>query len=165
MPAGISAIVPLATTTLANSSAYTVTFSSIASGYRDYMIVINGTTTSSSQIGIRFNGDTGNNYYTTSADGTGNAVQAYNIQQSLAYVSCLSALFDTNRASAIIHVLDATATDKHKTVLLRGGNPNQRVTMNVARWTNTAAVSSFTLNSLNYQWATGTTMSLYGVTS
>ena len=62
---------PIATSTLGSAQA-TVTFSSIVGTYRDLVLIINSTPTTSNVTGnMRFNSDTGVNYYMTGMRGNG----------------------------------------------------------------------------------------------
>ena len=91
----------LATTTL-GSSASSVTFGSIPQGYRDLMLVISGTVTSSNiTLAIRFNGDTGSNYFSVNMRGNGSAASSTSWSSiSLGYHGA----FDTNQGSSIINI-------------------------------------------------------------
>ena len=76
----------LATVTLA-SSASTVSFSGIPSGYKHLQIRYSLTAAAAADTTIRFNGDTGSNYSSHLVRGSGTAAQAYSYtSQSAAYV-------------------------------------------------------------------------------
>jgi hypothetical protein len=153
----------LATVTLGTTAA-SVTFSSIPATYRDLIVVYNGNITASSTLGAyRFNGDTGSNYtgvYTANAaSGTRATTSSDFYFQGTTGIS-----------TAIIQVMDYSATDKHKTALVRSGNLAEWVQMYANRWANTAAITSMTLLPIDAStfaptstWATGTTFNLYGV--
>jgi hypothetical protein len=64
MPAGVSAITPLANITL-GSAAASVTFSSIAATYKDlYLVAQTGLSSAGQTVNVQFNNDTGANYNT-----------------------------------------------------------------------------------------------------
>lgn len=66
----------------------------------------------------------------------------------------------------IIHLMDYSATDKHKTFLARTDGANDSTQAIVTRWANTAAITSiaFALYGGN-NMAAGTSMALYGVSA
>jgi hypothetical protein len=63
-------------------------------------------------------------------------------------------------------IMDYSATDKHKTVLMRVGNTSYATTMAAGRWANTAAVTGvqfFSPGGANF--TAGSTFTLYGVSA
>ena len=70
-----STYTPIATTTL-GSAAADVTFSSISSAYTDLFLAINCGAAGVTDMGIRFNSDTGSNYSLTYIRGTGSAASS-----------------------------------------------------------------------------------------
>jgi hypothetical protein len=66
----------------------------------------------------------------------------------------------------LIQIMDYSANDKHKTVLIRQSEANLgNVTATAARWANTAAVTSITFLLVGGNLQAGTTISLYGIAS
>jgi hypothetical protein len=156
---------PLATVTL-GSSASSVTFSSIPATYRDLILVVAGEPTSGGGgIGrVRFNSDTGSNYSIVTAEGTGSAAQSGSLTTTFMPFSFhRSTVLDGFFNPHIIQVMDYSATDKHKSVLLRANASSNGVVMTAGRWANTSAITivSFTIESGS--WDTGSTFNLYGV--
>lgn len=151
---------PLATVTLA-SSASSVTFSNIPSTYRDLILVIQGTNTSSGNSRLRVNGDSGNNYNQVRMYGAGGAGSdsASNIDSL-----DMSSMTTSSGYQAVIQLMDYSATDKHKTILSRTQESNiSAVLANAGRWANTAAITSITMFTSSGSYATGTTLNLYGI--
>lgn len=152
----------LANITLANSTTTTVTFSSISGSYRDLLIVWSGTTQST--FGNRFymNNDQSNgNYFNVAGWGNGSSVFGTNVQNPQISPDIQST---TVQNQSLIHIMDYAQTDKHKTIISRADVPNSGVVMQVTRWANTAAVTSVVVNNAAV-WNSGTTISLYGVSS
>lgn len=153
----------LATLTLTGTDS-SITFGSIPSGYRDLLLVVAGTTNESrgTETGLRLNSDSSSNYAQVKMAGSGSS--AYSNAGSGTYAT-VAIHVAPNLFQTIIQVMDYSATDKHKTILARSGNPSSDGTMAVAnRWGNTAAVTSLTL--VNYwgeAFKSGTTFDLYGV--
>jgi hypothetical protein len=150
---------PLATVTL-GSSASSVTFSSIPATYRDLIFIIDGNLVSSSDnVTVRYNGDSGSNY--SSVEMSGNGSTTFSGTQSGTQASVGAAY--TNRGTNIIQVMDYTSTDKHKTGISRFSTAGNAVGAFASRWANTAAVTSVRIGLTAQSFATGTTFSLYGV--
>jgi hypothetical protein len=152
---------PLATVTL-GSSAASVTFSSIPAIYRDLILIVNGSsTTSQANLAIRYNSDSGSNYSYVEMYGNGSSAVSTSSTLSYAYSGNLF----TNLVMGVVQVMDYSATDKHKTLLSRSSAPSNQVAAIASRWANTAAITSLqvlALDSTN-NFASGSTFSLYGV--
>lgn len=155
-----SALVALATTTLASSSA-TVTFSSISGAYRDLRLVVSGTATAGGNMTIIFNGDSGANYSYVQAYGTGSAAQSASSSANADF----SGVFYTNPTIMTYDFMDYSATDKHKTNINRGSAASNLVSMSVGRWASTSAITRIDIGHGSGSYAAGTTFSLYGIAS
>ena len=70
-----------------------------------------------------------------------------------------------NRQAGIVQIMDYSATDKHKTLLFRGGGPATGVGASATRWSNTAAITSIKLINTAGTLDTGFTLTLYAVIS
>jgi len=158
-----TALTPLATTTLASSSA-TVTFSSISGSYRDLRLVITGSTSNNSDIQMRFNSDSGANYSFVYMGGNGSSAASGSNTGQPGVV--LDAYFwrSTDQSMIVADIMDYTATDKHKTVLSRNNVTAGGTDAFANRWANTAAITSITLVS-TWNWNVGSTFSLFGVSA
>ena len=154
-------------TALANitltSTASSVTFGSIPSGYRDLRIVANAKLTSSSgTYWIRLNADTGTNYSDVVMYGIGSGSGTSNARtsQTVAYAGAI----DTSDSMMIAQVMDSGANDKHKTILIRENQPDSWVEARAARWGSNTVVASVTIgNDSGQTFAIGSTFELYGV--
>jgi hypothetical protein len=153
---------PLATVTL-GSSASSVSFSSIPATYRDLVLVVSGTTSTGAGAPTRFNGDSGSNYSQVFAAGDGSSP----FSSSGSGTSLEIGFFTANPAMSITQIMDYSATDKHKTVLVRYGSPaSSNVTaMRAARWANTSAITSLAITLGSGSFLTGSTFNLYGIAS
>jgi hypothetical protein len=150
----------LATVTL-GSSASSVTFANIGSGYRDLILVANGKFSSSnSLVRIRVgNGslDTGSNYTSVYANSTPESQSATETYWTLGR-------WDNVEGAMITHIMDYSATDKHKAALSRRGSASfSNVQMNASRWANTAAITTVSVLSTDNTFASGSTFNLFGV--
>lgn len=162
--------IPMANITL-GSSATSVTFSSISQAYRDLVLVQTLKSVSGSyQADIIFNND---NYPNTNynlvymfGDGASTGSGTSNNQNQLA-LDVFGAVGTTDGFNAITHIMDYSATDKHKSVLFRGNKSATGVEAVAGRWASTAAITSLrcSLSNTNGTFAAGSTFALYGIAS
>lgn len=157
-----SAWTPIANTTLGSNTG-SVTFSSIVGSYRDLVLVVQGTTTSGQNVTLQFNSDTGNNYSIVYMAG-GNAGQSTNSVTTTYMYANYYANWDTTQANITANIMDYTATDKHKSVLIRDNSTSTYTEAIAGRWANTAAITSIKVAASSL-FATGTTFALYGVSA
>jgi len=152
----------IATTTLGSAQA-SVTFSSITSAYTDLVLIINGTMSSSeNSLGMRFNGDTTNNYSTTALYGDGASSATLRFSSGVEMYIGRSRV--TNNSTSIIQIQNYSNTTTYKTVLSRG-NSSAIVMAQVNLWRNTAAVTSIFVKGFSdfANFASGSTFTLYGI--
>ena len=155
-----STYVALATTTLASASS-SVTFSSIpTSGYRDLVLVINGASSGTSMVGLRFNGDTTTAYSYVLMLGTGSTTDS--ASASSQDEGRIGVFWSTPNVLTS-QIQDYSATDKHKTILSRANNTSNRVSATATRWGNTDAIHTVTVVNEVSAFTIGTTLSLYGI--
>ena len=155
-----TAWVPLATITL-SSSAASVTFGSIPSGYRDLVLTITGATTSSDTvIKMNFNNDTADVYaYVQMYGETSGAGSDSNTLENIFAIMGGTGSIGT----VVFNIMDYSATDKHKTVLARENNLGISWTgARTTRWPSTAAINEIDLTPRSGSFATGCVVSLYG---
>lgn len=146
-----------------SSSAASVTFGSIPGTYRDLVLVIDGTVSSADTLGLRFNSDSGNNYFSVSMNGNGSTASSGSwTSVSSGYFG----IFYTTQSNAIINIMDYSATDKHKTFISRSNNAGNLVRAHATRWASTNAITSVTLTSFGgVNYSSGSTFALYGIES
>jgi hypothetical protein len=152
---------PLANITL-GSSAATITFGSIPATYRDLIVVLTPTTASQTDLFLRLNGDTGNNYYDQRMRGSGTAAVATVRGAQPRSLIAEGAQPGNNISVHIINFLDYSQTNKHKTILSRSNNAGLGVEATASRWASTAAMTSFQF-STGSTFNAGTTAALYGI--
>jgi len=153
--------VALATTTLASTDSQ-IDFTSIPSTYRDLVIVIDtGVTAGAYDIRMFFNADTSTgNYSRVVAWGNGGSVGSLTGAEQITYYG---APRDTQNSTNFVQVMDYSATDKHKTSLVRSNNSASGLDMIASRWANTAAITSVRLLPSANSFTIGSTFSLYGI--
>ena len=153
---------PLANLTL-SSAAASVTFSSISQAYRDLVLVVEGWVTARTTQLITLNADTTDaNYSSVYAYGSG--ASATSSSGANRWTNEVFENSSTNRSILKLQLMDYSATDKHKTILIRADNayPNG-VEMRAMRWANTAAVTTIALTASGTTWGANTSFALYGI--
>lgn len=149
------------------SSAASVTFSSIPATYRDLIIVINATAAVDFAIpAIRLNSDTGSNYSTVlmAGESGGPISQSLTSTRYFPNYRASTGAGTTRPLITLVHIMDYSATDKHKTFLSRG-NTSEGVEAGAGRWANTAAVNTVQVLTADQNFATGSSFYLYGIVS
>lgn len=171
MPAGVSAWTPLANITLTGTQT-TVTFSSISGSYRDLILVGANvlSSTNNEHMQFRINSDSGANYNMVTARGDGSSTASSSSSNTTeANFGTFVMPNTTSPSNFVLHFLDYSATDKHKTVLARSDNANSTfpgASMTAIRWASTSAITSITLRfQSTATYAVGSSFALYGVSS
>lgn len=165
----LQSITPLSTITL-QGAATEVTFSGIPSNYRDltFSVSILGTVNDQSCV-MQFNGDTNGNYANVRMAGWGASYGTNSTGTNYIFVSGYNYGVATSGALTIAQgsIMDYSATDKHKTTLIRSrssrNDGNTDTAAGAARWANSAeAVSSIKFYLTSGSFVAGSTFSLYG---
>jgi len=166
-----SAYFPIATTTLATSTA-SVTFSSIPTDYTHLQLrgIMRNTNQNSFVLRARFNSDTGSNYarHTLKGEGTTPSATAETTQTSISFddMSPVSGNTANVFGGIIWDILDYANTNKYKTSRTVGGfNPNGggRILFDSALWQSTTAVSSISIFMASDNLAQYSSFTLYGI--
>lgn len=151
--------VPLATTTL-SSSASSVTFASIPSGYKDLTLVVQANNTTTDEgTRVRINGDSGSNYAYSYMRGNGSTPTS--ASGTTSYVPG-SDNFSAVGSMGVYEFLDCSATDKHKAILTRGGTAVDDTKFYFTRWANLNAIFALEISPTANLFASGSTFSLWG---
>ena len=154
----------IATQTL-GAAAATVTFSSIPATYTDLVLVISGKYSSNddSSPSIRFNNDTSSNYSETRLDGNGTSASSGRQSNQTAI---LVASMSGTESISIVNIMNYANATTYKTTISRGNTSQYRVRAYAGLWRSTAAINRIDiLNNGTYNFATGSTFSLYGIAS
>jgi hypothetical protein len=145
-----------------------ITFTSIPSTYTDLIIVANviGFSTGGNIFGMRFNGDTANNYSGTAVIGTGSAAQSSRYSTiGAAPIGGQNNGTGTGQATVTASIQNYSNTTTFKTVLSRFSSSTQQAEADVALWRSTAAINSVEVYVFGggTTMSTGSTFSLYGI--
>ena len=145
--------VALATVTLAGTDSEIV-FSSITATYRDLVIVSNCVGAGDENLTPKINGSSSNFSWVQMTSAPGSSSGSNN---SIGRVS-------TSRNFLMLQFFDYSATDKHKTFLVRTEVSGSEARQLAARWAQTTAINEISLGiRLGYNFAIGSTFSLYGI--
>lgn len=155
---------PIATTTLGSAQS-SVTFSSLGS-YTDIFLRVTATndTPATSNMQLRFNGDTGTNYSYTRLLGNGSSASSSNgaNQTAMAFAYYADDPNDFGVMEANIQNFSNTTT--YKPVISRGSVATVMVSAYVGTWRSTAAITSITiLNSSGVNFKAGSTFTIWGI--
>ena len=157
---------PLATITLTGTDSEVV-FASIPSSFRDLILVIQAkSTTGNPAVTARFNSDNTANYpyVRMTGSGSGSGASASITTDTFLNLAAAFGINTSGNGNIIAQIMDYSATDKHKTVLVRNGDAGLGVEAIAGRWASTSAITSVTVfNTGSISFATGSTFSLYGV--
>jgi len=156
--------VPIATQTL-STAASSITFSSIPSTYTDLRLVIVATGSTTNDINLTFNSDSGSNYSRTYFDGTGSAVGLYS-GTSTTFIYLDSAALSTTIPQMYTADIFSYSGSTYKTLLYSGSedkNGSGQVLRGVGLWRSTAAITSLSLATGGGNYNSGTTATLWGI--
>ncbi len=164
MPAG-STYTPIYSTTLSSAVA-DYTFSSIPGTYTDLIVIINGGTSSSGQsIGMRFNGDSGNNYYSVDMWGNGTS-PSFSRLASTSFIRVVGRGIGTDSSlidNSVTHIQSYSSSSLKKAVINRS-TVSGGVTASGGKWNSASAITSITFFGEGpSNLITGTTIALYGI--
>jgi hypothetical protein len=151
----------LATITIAVTDTEIV-FASIPATYRDLVLVVSGqSTAANANMQARFNSDAGSNYSWVFMGGDGSST----FSGTGSGTSGDWGNFPNAQSVSVFQIMDYSATDKHKTTLVRSNTTATYAIAYANRWANTAAITSIslTVSGVANMFAAGTTLSLFGI--
>jgi hypothetical protein len=146
------------------SAAASVTFSSIPADYRDLVLVFNGSTTFSGlgQLQLVYNSNTGDVYKRVNMTGNGSSADSGGGSNSNVVVGNTN---NTTLSLSIIQIMDYSATDKHKTSLIRNNNSAINTEAAAVRFESTSVITSILAQTNATSFAAGSTFYLYAIES
>lgn len=156
---------PISTTTLANSTTFEITLSSIPQTYTDLILVINGRQESATTIKLQYNSDTGSNYSYLRLASNNNTLVHENYNNITNQPFALG--YANWTYNAILHLMNYSNTTTYKTTLSRSNDVTTKLALFYnGMWRSTAAINSiriFTDNPSATYFTAGTTFTLYGI--
>ena len=156
----VNTYVALATYTVSGSSTNSVTISSLPTGYKHLVLIINGgATIDGVDPRLQFNGDTGSNYRFVWA---GNASGSQAASTSIA-LSINGRLDTTEREQVTKVFINDYRGSRNKGAVSQAINAGGGVDMICGYWNTDNAINSLTIFSSTNYFQDATTISLYGV--
>ena len=156
-----STYTPIATVTISGTpSSYT--FSSVPQTYTD-LILIRCAPSNSGGIALgslHFNGDTAGNYSFTRLTGDGSSASSDSVAS---YGGIASGLSYSGQFTEIWNIMNYSNTTTYKTTINKSPVVQSLVRYGLGVWKSTAAINSVTINDGNTAFATGGTITLYGI--
>jgi hypothetical protein len=157
---------PIATTTL-SSAASQIEFGSISGSFTDLVIVFQGKTASATNLLLRV----GNGSVSTTSlyswlpfagDGTAARTGHY-INDTSIQCDFYNYIQNDFGFMAIINFMNYSNTTTYKTILHRDNHASLGTSTGVAMWRSTSAIDVIRLYRDNYDFAIGTTATLFGI--
>ena len=157
----------LASVTL-TSTANSILFSGIPSGYKHLQIRGTLLSATSANNPVRFNSDTGNNYTWHQIQGDGAGAGAYAATPSDRIPWGLNSGNSSYPFATIIDILDYASTNKYKTVRALSGNDgtnnaSSRIGIYYGNWRNLNAITSIFISNDGNNMLQHSQFALYGV--
>jgi hypothetical protein len=162
-----STYTPIATYTAPSAQA-TVTFSSIAGTYTDLVLICNiAQAAGNNSLRIRYNSDTGTNYWRTYLLGNGSTASSGRTSSDVSGYLSETTGSTTLELAVVAHIMNYSNTTTYKTHISRSNRASSSVDALVGLWQSTSAITridlamggSFPANN----FATGSTFTLYGI--
>lgn len=160
----------LISTVFGTGSSNVISFTSLPQTYKHLQIRFssNGNYLNATNPLMRFNGDTGNNYYRHSMEsgGSGTPGAGGTIDSNIIIGRVSNATYSTQPGASIVDILEYTSTFKNKTVKGLGGHISdgeKYLRLFSGVWYNTNAISTITISTLDgSNWPASGRFSLYG---
>ena len=151
---------PIATTTLGTTQNQ-VDFNAISGSYTDLVLIFNGGVTSTGDIWLRMNSDTGSNYSRTRLTGDGST--AASTRNSAASSIFISAGTVGATANAIINIQNYSNATTYKTTVSRFNSSTYSVA-SCGLWRSTSTITTLSLRADSADtFTSGSTFTLYGI--
>jgi hypothetical protein len=175
--AGVAGSYELIESSILTSNASSVTFSSIPQDYKHLQIRAsvrdtNIFSTTLRNLPLRFNGDTGNNYFGHELLGEGSGVFSQSLGTPTSSIRPRATIDDSSAANIFVpsiwDILDYSNTSKNTTVRILSGSTGPTggdvpiIALSSGAWNNTAAITSISVGSAESN-KTGSRFSLYGI--
>jgi hypothetical protein len=160
----LQSMTALASITLQEASA-SVTFSGIPQNYRDLVLETQTRTVSGTDLAlVRFNGqNTGYSTVLMRGNGSDAVSSTGGGVSDSTFINYSTEPTATVSSTSIMNILDYSATDKHKTALVRGDNASDATEALVSRLAIATAINTILIQmGGGLSFATGSTFDLYG---
>lgn len=155
--------IALANITLSTSDS-SIVFSLIPNTYKDLILVISGSTTANADINLVFNSDNTANYSFVYMGGSGSGSGIFGAAGSQGGVVLDGYFWRSSEISTCVaHIMDYSATDKHKMVLSRNNVAGAGTDAFANRYASLSPINVIEVRTVSQAFAVGTTIGLYGI--
>ena len=157
----------ISTVTVGSGGTSSITFSSIPSTYTHLQLrVITGSNPGGYNSGLRFNSDSGSNYYGHAMYGSGTTKGGFSLgSQTFASIS-FNGISNTEFSPTVVNILDYTNTNKNKVIRSLTGRDNNAsgdIYLMSGYWSNTAAITDITIVAPSATFIEYSSFALYGI--
>ena len=148
----------IASVEIATATDY-VAFTNLPSAYRDAVIVVDGNSASWSNINLRMNGNTFQQYFQQRLQ----SYQSGSAHYWLDNVDVARAGWNRDGVT-VCHLMDYSSTDKYTTTISHSSNLGDDITtLESSMWKQNAAVTTLEMFTGGNNWTSGTTIFMYGI--
>jgi hypothetical protein len=166
-PAGVLAYESIATVTVGSGGSSSISFNSIPTDYTHLQLrVLSGSDPAGYNSGLRFNSDTGSNYYGHGLYGAGSSAGSFSLgSQTFASIS-FNGITNTNFSAAVVDILDYRNTNKNKVIRSLNGRENNAsgdIYLMSGSWNNTNAITDITIVAPSATFIQYSHFALYGI--
>lgn len=156
---------PISSTTVGSGGVANVEFTSIPGTFTDLVVVFHGLgETSTTNLDMRFNSDTGSNYSFTRLFGNGTSAGSNRqSSQNVLRTSYDATLVSSAYTTEVIQIMSYANTNVYKTALVSAARAGSGVDRVVGLWRSTSAITSVTLFHPSTDIGEGSVVSLYGI--
>jgi len=127
------------------------------------VLVVNASSDGYGFFGCQFNSDTGANYNRVLMKGDGSTASSSSNTGVTGINANSAASMASGAVSTTVNVLDYSAIDKHKSVLIRADQAASGVDATAGRWASTSAINSVRVYIFSGNFAAGSSFALYGI--
>ena len=165
-------LVPIGSSVISGTSTNSVTFQNIPQNLQDLMVIIyTGSAASGAAMScwLQYNGDGTSNYSATFLYGNGSSALSTRRGNTVQEIGNIDSgiVFGTNLFASIqVHILNYANTSTFKTTLSRYSmdrNGSGETNLVAGLYRSTSAISTLRVGTGNQNFASGSTISLYGV--
>jgi hypothetical protein len=148
--------------TVLGSASASVTFSSIPAAYRDLVLVWEAKGSGGNAgFDIKFNSDAGSNYNQVDMSSLSGGISGS--QSNVTDISLIANASTSEAFLGAMQLLDYSATDKHKSGLIRDGRAGSSTNATAIRYASTSAITAIQISTGFNNYASGSSFYLYGI--
>jgi hypothetical protein len=164
----LTAYESIATVTVGSGGSSSISFNSIPSTYTHLQIrALSGSNPAGYNSGVRFNSDTGSNYYGHGLAGSGpGSVSSFSLGSQTFVSISFNGITNTQFAGLVVDILDYANTNKNKTIRSLNGRDNNGsgdIYVMSGSWGNTSAINSITIVAPSATFIEYSHFALYGI--